>query len=521
MAEPLITFEQAQAVTDFAQALYAYDQFGFFSPSMSNQLLQSLNNNPETPSSEKIRKALADYKSNAEQIQGYMEYMKFWDMIFSRTLRAYCNALSFDLQPVCINAFTQSDYESSAYQEDKRRVYDFLNKFNYKAEFGKVVQQIMTHEVYYTWFRKTKWGNKGMKYALQILPQDRCMLTGYWERGMLFDFDMSYFMQAGVDINGFDPEFKKYYQRVFGSEEEAFKNYRPTNPLERRNGAYAMWVQTSPTAGAFCFKFDPSSFNTTPFLAPFLKNAISNDDIAQLQYNKDIASAYAILAGEIRLFDGAHSGTKANQFAIDPKTLGGFMQKAKAGLGSMTKLAAMPVENTKFHQYEDKNTDMYSDQLTASAGVGSGVSRVIYSSDRQSNAEIEAGLNDMYQTMKPLYPQFNNFMDFYANQMTKKYKWRFIFDGSNYPSERSARFDRIKKMADSGIVLPMQSWAAVSGYEPQLFESLMQESRFTGWIDKYTQLLKNVNTTSGDNEAGRPALDDSEISDSGELNRDQ
>ena len=104
-------------------------------------------------------------------------------MIFARTLQAYCNALSFDLQPVCINALTQSDYESSEYQEDKRRVYDFLNKFDYKAEFSKVVAQIVTHETYFTWFRKTKWGNKGMKFALQILPQDRCLLTGYWEKG--------------------------------------------------------------------------------------------------------------------------------------------------------------------------------------------------------------------------------------------------------------------------------------------------------------------------------------------------
>ena len=77
MEEPLVTFEQAQAVTEFAQALYAYDQFGFWSPMLSNQLLQSLNNNPETPSSDKIRKALAEYKENAEQIQGYMEYMKY------------------------------------------------------------------------------------------------------------------------------------------------------------------------------------------------------------------------------------------------------------------------------------------------------------------------------------------------------------------------------------------------------------------------------------------------------------
>ena len=182
----------------------------------------------------------------------------------------------------------------------------------------------------------------------------------------------------------------------------------------------------------------------------------------------------------------------------------------------------MPLENVKFYQFEDKNTDMYSTQLATSAGVGSGMSRVIYSSDRQSNAEIEAGLNDMYQTMKPLYPQFSNFLEFYVNQLTKKYKWKFIFDGSNYPFEREARFDKVKKMADSGIVLPMQTWASVSGYQPQVFEAMMAESKYTGWVDKYTQLLKNTNTTKGgsDNEGGRPRQSGTSLTESGEASRE-
>ena len=59
---------------------------------------------------------------------------------------------------------------------------------------------------------------------------------------------------------------------------------------------------------------------------------------------------------EIRLFDNAKSGTKANQFAIDPATLGGFMAKAKAGLGDNIKLAALPTENTSLYQFNDTNS---------------------------------------------------------------------------------------------------------------------------------------------------------------------
>ena len=341
-AKPLISFEQSKEVVEFAQALYGYDRFGVWSPDLSNSLLQGLNTNPESPTSKKIDTALANYKSSADTIQSYMEFMSVYDMIFARTLQAYCNALSFDLTPVCINAFTESDYQSSDYAADKKKIYNFLNKFRYKAEFQKVVQQLMMHEVYFVSFRKTKWGNKGMKFALQVLPQDRCLLTGYWEKGLLFDMDMSYFLQAGTDLDLYDPSMTAAFNRVFAAQGLA-QGYRPSVPLDKRTGTYAMYTQLSPTDGYWAFKRNPSTFNTTPFLAPFLKNAITNQEIAELQYNKDIASAYGVLAGEIRLFDNAKSGTKANQFAIDPKALGGFMQKAKSGLGSLIKLAAMQI----------------------------------------------------------------------------------------------------------------------------------------------------------------------------------
>lgn len=520
-AKPLISFEQSKEVVEFAQALYGYDRFGVWSPDLSNSLLQGLNTNPESPTSKKIDTALAKYKSSADTIQSYMEFMSVNDMIFARTLQAYCNALSFDLTPVCINAFTESDYQSSDYAADKKKIYNFLNKFHYKAEFQKVVQQLMTHEVYFVSFRKTKWGNKGMKFALQVLPQDRCLLTGYWEKGLLFDMDMSYFLQAGTDLDLYDPSMTAAFNRVFAAQ-GGLQGYRPSVPLDERTGTYAMYTQLSPTDGYWAFKRNPSTFNTTPFLAPFLKNAITNQEIAQLQYNKDIASAYAVLAGEIRLFDNAKSGTKANQFAIDPKTLGGFMQKAKAGLGSLIKLAAMPTENLKFYQFQDSNADMYSNQLATSAGVGSGISRVIYSSDRQSNAEIEAGLNDMYQTMKPLYEQFGNFMEYYANQLTKKYKWRFVFDGSNYPFERKNRFSMLKETADKGVVLPPSAWGAALGYEPQVFEAMLSESKNSHWVSDYSQMLMNVNTASkGDIGAGRPREDSTKLTDSGEASREE
>lgn len=181
-----ISTNEVDAVVEFASAVDRYAQMGTWNPWLSNSLLIGLNNNPRMPSAKLVREALQNYTNNQEQIQGYMEYTNVFDMLFARTVKSYKNALAFDLQLVCTNA-KMSDYTSEAYLKDRATVYNFLDKFDYKAEFLNVVEQLLLRETYYTWFRKTKWNNKGMKYALQILPQDRCMLTGYWEKGLLFD----------------------------------------------------------------------------------------------------------------------------------------------------------------------------------------------------------------------------------------------------------------------------------------------------------------------------------------------
>lgn len=197
------------------------------------------------------------------------------------------------------------------------------------------------------------------------------------------------------------------------------------------------------------------------------------------------------------------------------------MGKVRQGIQNSVKLAAMPLENIKFFQFEDKNPDSYTNELTTTAGIGTGISRVIYSSDKMSNAELEAALNEVYQTMKPMYAQFNNFLDFYVNQMTSKYKFKFEFTGSNYPFEREARFDKLMKMADKGLVLNSSAWASAVGMNPVTFDRMLAESKYTGWIDKYSQMMVNANTQSyKDNEGGRPRSNSTSLTDSGEASRE-
>lgn len=515
MAEK-ISRSDVQDVIDFSSGLMAME--GFYSPFLSNQLLTNLNNNPRLPSAESVKKALNDYKNSGEELQGFVEFASSFDMIFKRTLYSYANALSFDLQVTCKNAYTESDYQSDEYKKDRQTVDNFLTNFDYKKEFYNVLLNVLKRDTYFTWFRKTKTGNRGkMKFALQIMPQDYCMLTGYFEKGLLWSLNILYYMQPGVDLNGFDPSITKTYLRAL----ETIDSYVPSAPLNDRKGSYAMWADVSPLDGAWAWKFDTSSFANNPFLSPYVANVLRSDEIGELQYNKDLIAASGILAGEIKLFDSAKSGQKANQFSIDPKTLGTFMSLVKKGLQSTIKAVAVPLENIKFFQFEDKNPNSYTNELTTTAGIGTGISRVIYSSDKMSNAELEAALNEVYQTMKPMYAQFNNFLDFYVNQMTSKYKFKFEFVGSNYQFERDARFDKMMKMADKGLVLNSSAWASAVGMNPVTFDRMLAESKYTGWIDKYSTMMLNANTSSyKDNAGGRERKNARDLTESGEASRE-
>lgn len=514
--EEKISRSDIQDVIDFSAGLMAVDNF--YSPFLSNQLLTNLNNNPRLPSAESVKKALNDYKNSGEELQGFVEFASSFDMIFKRTLYSYANALSFDLQVTCKNAYTESDYQSDEYKKDRQTVDNFLTNFDYKKEFYNVLLNVLKRDTYFTWFRKTKTGNRGkMKFALQIMPQDYCMLTGYFEKGLLWSMNQLYWTLPGVDLDSYDPSLKRTYQRAL---ENAELNYKPSAPLNERNGSYALWADVSPLDGAWCFKWATDNFANNPFLSPYVANVLRSDEIGELQYNKDLIAASGILAGEIQLYDQARSGQKANQFSIDPKTLGAFMQKVKSGLNGVAKVAAVPLANIKYFQFEDKNPNSYTNELTTTAGIGTGISRVIYSSDKMSNAELEAALNEVYQTMKPMYAQFNNFLDFYVNQMTSKYKFKFEFVGSNYQFERDARFDKMMKMADKGLVLNSSAWASAIGMNPVTFDKMLAESKYTGWIDKYSTLMLNANTTAQSSEGGRPRKSSSSLTDSGEASRE-
>jgi hypothetical protein len=183
----------------------------------------------------------------------------------------------------------------------------------------------------------------------------------------------------------------------------------------------------------------------------------------------------------------------------------------------------MPTANNKFYQFDSKETtDIYSTQLNNTAGNAASASRLIYSSDKAGQFELQAQIQTDFNFISKVYSQFEQFLNFYVNKKTRKYKFNFLFSGANYGFIRSQEAQNLLDLANAGMVLNTSSYAKIVNMRPQDFDRALEEGHYSDLTEKLTMLL-NRNTQSGNSTdstlgAGRPQLDISDRSESGNQN---
>ena len=264
------------------------------------------------------------------------------------------------------------------------------------------------------------------------------------------------------------------------------------------------------------FIFNDGNFNNVPPFSYLLRSTILNPEIEELQRNKDIASAYALLVGELRIFDGAKSGEKPNQWAISPEMVGAFLSKVQSGLRKNVRPVAMPTEETKYMQFVDSSPLMSTYKYSESAAQGASASTLIYSTSKPNQEELRVMVQTDYNMMKNLYYQFNSFMNYFINKKTRKYKFNFEFTGMNYTFYRKEQADLAIKFADKGFVFNSSYYASILGLKPQEFDRMLTEGHFGNMVENLSMLI-NMNTMSS---SGRPQKDSNDLSHSGNVSQE-
>ena len=326
---------------------------------------------------------------------------------------------------------------------------------------------------------------------------------------MIYDFNMFWFLQPGVDIDEYPAYLKKMYLNVV---EQNKKLYNPSNPIGKRNSTFSYWTQTDPTKGFWAFKFTRGSYTNVPYLAATFPDVVLRPLYRKLQKNKYMLSAQKVMVGLIPLLKNVKSGEVKDQFAISPKQMGIYLGLLKQGLNESIKVGGVPFEDVKVLDFPTDNNDMYDSYNGTSSALSGVTQRVIYSNDRMSSAEMEASKDVDSMIATYVYPMFENFLNYQVNCLTKKYKFTFKLEGTNYSTDKKYRYDIWKQNAAMGIVLP-QKLAAAMGMTPFELEAQMQEASVGDFASNLISLM-NINTGIVSQNKGRPKVEDSKASDS-------
>lgn len=488
----------------------------YFTPDMVNRKMQDVTMQTGSVSTEAVNKALQSPKESEDILRQYSMSLELTNMFYKRLLRYFSDLPAFNVTFDCYNVQKDADYNSALYKKDLKIVDEFLTKFNYKAEFQSILRQVMRQGVYYGVLRMDE-----EKYAIQELPAGYCKLTGRHPYGLLFDFNMQYFMDvAGVDINMYPKIFKKMYTDVYT---KLTADYKPSTSPLKRDSSFVFWHQCNPSNGFWAFKIDPEIATLVPFFAPLFSDIAMTPVVRGLQEDKFFIEASKMLVGILGFNKDTKSGQVANQVNITPEVLGKFLGIARKGLNKQIGLTALPVDDIEVVEFKTTEANLVSNQTKSVAEQSSASSATLLSDTKLSVHQSKLAAAIDANIVKNMYPMFSNFMEFFVNQKTKKFRFKFTFHDVNTPDDVSARQTLVKDMSQLGIV-DAQNIARLYDMDVfQLKRSLQMSNSFG--IDKCinTMLIPSMivsqnsaqtnppnNNNGVKNPVGRPAKPDSD-----------
>lgn len=480
---------------DFLEFSKAYNNLysgGYYTPDIVNQQMKNINMNPIDISVNEIERALSNPKSSETILRQYSENAELKDMYYKRLIRYYSDMALFNMTFDVVNAYEAKDFKSKEYKNDLRILEDFVGRFNYREEFSIVLRQLFRQGVFYCIFR-----DDGNKSTLQELPADFCQITGRFSHGLLFDFNMNWFIgNYGIDIDMYPPIFRKMHRKIFKNRN--LKGYDPSAPVDTRNTSFVYWQQCSPAYGFWCWKINPEIANIVPYFAPLFSETSYKSIIRGLQNDKYFIEASKLLVGIVGFNKDAKSGQVANNINMTPDMLGKFLGTARQGLNKQIGLVALPMEDIKVAEFDTSDKNILNDYIKTTSKQSSPSSDVLYSDEKLNSHQSKLASAIDVNIVNSMYPMFSSFIEYYVNAKTSKYKFRIKFNDFNIPDEKTDKYNRFKDMTALGLFDIQQAARVVNMNVFELNRSLMISKSFdiSNKLEFITNYAENGDSTS-------------------------
>jgi hypothetical protein len=298
-------------------------------------------------------------------------------------------------------------------------------------------------------------------------------------------------------------------------------NYIPSNPLDNRNGVFAMWTQTSQEEGFWAFKFKNDIVANIPYFSPMLSDLVLVPVFRKLQLSQSMSSARKIITSNWPLLKDQKSANTSDMLAVKPTTMGTLLGTFAKGLEESIKIINIPSDKMEKVEFENTDKDAYTSFLkTTSSLMGGG--NVLFSTTKNTTTETNLSLNIDEMLATSIYPQFEAFLEFQVRKLTNKFKFKFTFSGTK--TYLNKEFNRKEAFENATIgLVSINKLANALGMNMCELEDELDMTAGMELTDKLMPML-NMFTQSKDGtqekKAGREQKSESELSESGSATRD-
>lgn len=499
-------------VKDFARAMQRDNIYNsIFNPYILNEVLKNANMYPSAKTRTELLQMVHNPAKFERGLRQFCQYLYNVQMPFKRLIHYYSNMLTYDLSIYPINADEQ-DMKTDKFKRDYDRVWEFFSNFNHKKEFRQINIGMLLEDAKFMYVRTDEETNR---ITLQEMPVDYCLIDAKFPYGWLYSFDLQYFSRQGVDINGFAPEFKEYYDSYRKLVTD--KIYTPNIRAEQRDGRWCYWQQINPS-NSWVFKFHSTFAGLIPPLLGIFVDANEIDNFKNLQTSKTQLDMFKLLIGIIPT-NKSKDSQLTDDLAISAEVAGQFNRLINDLMPDGVKFGTVPFEDVKAFDFESTNKENVVGEALFNFYSSSGTDNALFNSNKPTSTTLTMSTKNDASFADIVYNEFSSFLDYQLQFITKKYKFKVKLEGSVY--DREERFNRAINLAQYGIITPeLPSAIGINEYELRTGMALMKEMGYQNLLVP----LQSANTmtagTATTSEAGRPEKKVEDLGESGVKTKD-
>lgn len=502
--------------------------YGSYSPIFGEQLVNGLYPQSVPYTREKIRALLKDAEKNAFEIRQAAEFVRNNILQFERVEQYFISLFSFKyyLLP------KRSVSKFGDFKKSKEKVYRFLESLRVKEQFARITADVIKNGCGFYLYNK-----KGDVFDFMRLPIDQCRITGIRSSfGVCFEVDVHYFEQM-YDLGMITPEIYGYYKDLIEEKKSPAERDDNGNIKRDKNGEIVrkkrkikvnerLYIPISPLHGC-CIVADPYKGTKVPLLAALLPDSLDILEYKNIQKQKSILETWCIIP-QVIPYDSVEKPKVPLQLA--KQTIAAL--QAALPQGVVTFSTPLEVQNPITLQStssQENITGLGEQNFFSAVGIAGNVMGV---GEAKNQAVIDFSNLTDFGFVNYLYGQFDSVVNLLIMIYVNENDWKIKFFGNTYRHDKEVK-DASQMFSTNN--LPAEYLGANLGFEPQEFEYMLEMGDKSKLKDLMKPLVSQFQQSGGDASSnkqqtksttvssdvgGRPQLDNDELSDSGQENRE-